>query len=506
MNAHMPRFGQLLPLLPLLLIMLVCRFSAASPAVAAEESGEDARLPSPAATVTGRGLTLGQCIDIALEKNHTRLVSRYAMEIAEAQHRQALSGYWPQIGAKATYSIFDEDPNFIFPAKTFQMPASTITATTPMGPIPISVPANSYKIPEQKVKLMDRKNFVAGLNATLPLYTGGQVSALVRQAEQGMKAAREEARRDELQVVYDTTRYYYGAVLARELLRIGRDALTRMEVTLELTESLYTRGSGKVRKTDYLRNKTVVEWLRCTIATLEANEQMARAALTNSMGLEWREPVEPARYELPFVPVRVELKDLVSDAYSFNPDWARLEAGLDAAAAKIDEAASGHLPKVGLFGNLNRIENSYNKGIVSSANRTSWAVGIGLELPLFNGMRTAGQVREARARLEKLRQQQCLLQEGIALQVKQVFIQLMSSQQQKASAEAAAASSQENRELNERAYQEELVETKDVIEAQLVESLMMAQYQKALYDHIEARASLDFIVGRQVTEIVDGRR
>lgn len=488
---------------PLLLCSVVCWLFGTAVTARAQEASGDAQTPAPSTAAPGASaLTLRQCIDLALEKNHSRLASRYGIEIAEAQHRQALSGYWPQINAKATYSIMDEDPNFIFPSKSMQIPASTMTATTPLGPLPISIPASSFKIPEQKVKLMDKQNFVASLNATLPLYTGGQVSAVVRQAEQGMRAAREEARRSELQVVYDTTRYYYGAVLARELLQIGRDALSRMEVTLELTESLYTRGSGKVKKTDYLRNKTVVEWLRSTIAILEANEQLARAALTNSMGMEWQSPVEPAPQELPYVPARVELKELVSGAYSFNPDWARLEAGLEAAAAKIDEAKSGHLPKIGLFGNLNRIENSYSKGVVTPENRTSWAIGIGLELPLFNGMRTTGQVREARARLEKLKQQQFLLKEGIALQVKHIFIQLMSSQQQKVASQAAAASSEENRELNERAYQEELVETKDVIEAQLVESLMKAQYCKALYDHIEARANLDYVVGKQVTDMI----
>ena len=81
------------------------------------------------------------------------------------------------------------------------------------------------------------------------------------------------------------------------VVQIGRDALTRMEVTLELTENLYTKGSGKVKKTDYLRNKTVVEWLRTAVTSLGANEQLARSALTNSMGMDWEAPVEPAPQE-----------------------------------------------------------------------------------------------------------------------------------------------------------------------------------------------------------------
>jgi len=57
-------------------------------------------------------------------------------------------------------------------------------------------------------------------------------------------------------------------------------------------------------------------------------------------------------------------------------------------------------------------------------------------------------------------------------------------------------------EARERAYREDLVETKDVLEAQIVESLMQAQYQKTLYDHLEARANLDFVVGKQIADVI----
>jgi outer membrane protein len=307
-------------------------------------------------------------------------------------------------------------------------------------------------------------------------------------------------------VVYDVRRMYYGAVLSHELLQISRDALARMEVTLELTENLYTKGSGRVKKTDFLRNKTVVEGLRSAVAQLEANEKLAKAALTNTMGLDWDTPIEVSESQLPFVTYQADLKELVRNAYLFNPDWARIEAGLKAAGAKIDEATSGHFPKVALFGNLTHIENSYDKGIVTPTNKDSWTIGVGLELPLFSGFRTTYEVKEAHARLERLREQKVLLREGIALQVKHLFITMMSAQDQKKASGEAAKAAEENRDLNERAYQEELVETKDVIEAQLIESFMKAQYQKALYDHIEAQAHLDLIVGREVSRLLYGEK
>jgi outer membrane protein len=441
-------------------------------------------------------LNLSQCLEIALQNNHFRPASKFAVEIAEAQYRQALSAYWPQVGIRVSYSIMDEDPNFVFPPSTINVPPSVLT--TPLGPIPI--PGQTIRVPQQDVKLMDRENGIGSLKMELPLYTGGMRGAIRTQAEKGLQVAKEEARRTDLQIIYDVKRMFYGSVLSRELLKLGQEALSRMEVTLELTENLYKKGSGRVKKTDYLRNKTVVEGLRSAVAQLKANEQSAKAALLNTMGLEWDLPLELSQDELPFAPYPTDLKKLVGNAYSFNPDWAKIQAGLEAAEAKIKEAKSGHFPKIALFGNLTHIWNNYDYGIVTAQNKDSWTVGVGMELPLFSGFRTTHEIKEAQARLGRLKEQQILLKEGIALQVKHLFIQMTSSQEQKKASEAAAQASEENRDLNERAYQEELVETKDVIEAQLIESLMKAQHQKALFDHVEAQSHLDFVVGQEIVK------
>jgi hypothetical protein len=52
------------------------------------------------------------------------------------------------------------------------------------------------------------------------------------------------------------------------------------------------------------------------------------------------------------------------------------------------------------------------------------------------------------------------------------------------------------------AYQQELVETKDVIEAQLMESLLKANFQKTLFDLAEAQARLQLVVGSEVASIL----
>jgi outer membrane protein len=352
---------------------------------------------------------------------------------------------------------------------------------------------------------MDRRLLTSCLSVDFPLFTGGLRYAKVKQAKYGVEAARQDVRRTDLQVVYDVHRMYYGVLLARQLHQIGKDALARLEVTLELTERLYQHGSGKVKKTDYLRNKSTVEGIRTMVAGLASNEQLALAALLNTLGLEWDTKLEVKEEDIPYQPYRAHLEEMVTQAYQFNPDWNKLKAGLGAAEAKIMEARSGYLPKVLLTGSLVHLDNSYNQGIVTPDNKDNWTVGFMMELPIFQGFLTRNRAKEAKANLRKMEEQKILLRQGIALQIKDVLYKLKQTQDQFKSAREAEQAATDNRDLNERACQSELVETKDVIEAQIMESLWQTQFQKVLYDHVETRAKLNFLVGKELNKFLEAK-
>ncbi|OGD18796.1 MAG: transporter [Candidatus Aminicenantes bacterium RBG_16_63_16] len=437
-----------------------------------------------------RAYSLQECLEVALQNNRWRPASQFAVEVAEAQHKQALSSYWPSLSLRSSFMKMDEDSNFLFPAQS-------LTLNAPFLPMPLPI-----TIPEMDVRLMDDTTLFNSLSLSLPIYTGGLREAIIKQAKNGIEAARQAARRTDLKVIFDVKRLYYASVLSQNLAQVGRDALARLDATLSLTENLYQKGSGRVKKTDYLRNKTIVEAARSLLAVLESNVQLAKAALVNSMGLPWETAIELSEKEIPYEAYPLDLKDLVNSSYSFNPDWAALRAGLQAAEARVSEAKSGYLPKLGLMGSLNIISNTYDKGMMTPTNKTNWMAGIGLEIPIFNGFLTTHEVQEARARLRKMEQEQILLKEGLALQVQDVFLQVIRAQKQHDASKSAMEAAGQNRDLNVRAYQDELVETQEVIEAQLMESFMQAQFQKVLFDHLESRFRLDLIVGEEVQKLV----
>ena len=256
--------------------------------------------------------------------------------------------------------------------------------------------------------------------------------------------------------------------------------------------------AGKVTKADYLDNRIMVETLRSAVAQLAQNEQMAEAALAYTLGLSWNSSVKPADGEIPYAPASQGLEGLVHTTYQFSPDWGKLEAGLRALEGALRTARSGHYPKVALTGEVHGWGNDMDSGLATKDNRYGWTVGVGMEIPLFDGFLTRGRVEEARAKLDKVREEKFLLKEGLGLQVRELFLKLQANEASHQATLDAMNSAIENRDLNVRAYQNELVDTEKVIRAQLMEALMTVTHLKTRYDHVALQAQLEVVVGREV--------
>jgi outer membrane protein TolC len=440
-------------------------------------------------------LTLDQCIEIALEHNQQMRISRSGIETAEAQLKQALSAYWPRISFETAYTQLDEDINFIFPQETSRYTIGGI------APVPVTA---TVIVPEKEIKVLDRDNIVSRLKMTYPLYAGGLRGALERQGRSGVDAARQALRRSELQVIHDVQRFYYGAVLAKRLADVGNDTLVRLEVTVELTEMLYKAGSQSVNKRDYLRSKIFLDSARSVVALMRSNVELAQTALANTMGYEWDRDIELAQKKIPFEPVPLDLGQMVADAYQFNPDWKQLEAAVNAADAKLDEEKSMRLPRIGVNGTLWRWDNPIdNSGLSTDQNEQGYAVGIGVQIPVFTGFFTTQKIKAARSRLDAVKARQILLKGGLALQIKHAFLELSHAQNVYASIATAAKTATDHRDLTERAYRQELVGADDVIESQLIEALTLARADQARYGHVMSRMALSLLVGRQLDHMFD---
>ncbi len=454
-------------------------------------------LPIQAGAERLDNLTLQQSLRIALENHRSRQVSQAALDMAEAQYQQAMAAFRPKLGLEAGFQRADEDRTFTFQG-TLQPPP--VDATALVNPL---LPPGSVVLPVAPIninldtKLFDRDVTRAGLNLTYPLYTGGRKEALSGMAKKGVEIAREEHRKTELEIVRDVNKYYHGAQFAQQMEQLVSDTLERFQALEDLTDRLYQNASLKVKKTDYLRSKTTTAMTRSMLQETRYASALTREALANAMGLPVNSPLSLApEAEIPAFDATFD--PLLADAMRFNPDKQRLELAVQAAAHQIDEARSGFYPMVGLEASAYKTWNDYKGGLINDANRNGWTLGVGVKWDLFDSGMTKAGVDAARAGKIKLEAQRVLLDNGLALQIKNDFMRIQRSRDQVEDSTKAQSYAEENRKLNVRAYQEEMVETKDVIEAQLVETFASANLHRVRHDLRAALADLDYRLGKAV--------
>lgn len=459
-------------------------------------------------------VNLDDAIAIALKNNNSLKISQTSVQIAQTLYKQAMSANYPTLDASVSAMRMDEAPTFSMVGTTTVDNTQTKQLYNILGGAAAADgdanTAQTYQLlaqntPDQTqlpinmdIKIADRDSVFSQIKMQYPLYVGGKISAITEQASLGRKIAQEGKRRTKNQVIYDVKRYYYGVVLTKQLKKLSHDTLERMQFIEELTSRLYQGGSMHVKKTDYLRSKLSVSLIESLDEKIGQKEAMAKAALLNAMGLSWQTDLDVSDTNLKEPVMNERMKELVDNAYKFNPDYTTLKLAIDVKKAKVEESKSDYLPHVGLTASAQNIYNDYDYGMVNDTNKNSWTIGIGATWSLFNGMRTSNEVEQSKLEKIKLEQTKVLLEEGLALQVKQAFLEMKSSYKQFTILNEAVENARENRELNTRAYQEDMVETKDVIEAQFFESYTQGDFYRAEYAHAVARAKLDFVVGTAV--------
>ncbi|MGR9044385.1 MAG: TolC family protein [Gammaproteobacteria bacterium] len=481
------------PIIKLLKFLLLC--SLALPLSA--RSGQ-------AETIKTTRLSLDDCISIALQHNQSLQVSEAAAIMAEAQYQQAMSAYWPSISAQVNAQRADQDRTFsvrgeadLSPEVAFAL--NSIPAVK--GAIDAGLAQPIKSIPMNfDVKLYDRDLLTASINLTYPLFTGGKRSALVGQADKGVKIAEVGRRKTNLEVIRDVKKYYYGAQFALDMEQLASDTLERFKALEDLTERLYQHGSMRVKKTDYLRTKTTTAMTRSILHEATYARELAYQALNNAMGLDWHTELTLAKIEQP-VALGKDLEGLVAAAEEFNPDIQQLKLAVQVADDQITEARSGYYPVIGFQASAYRLWNEFDAGLINKDNRDGWTLGIGLQWNLFDGFRTSAKVNQAKARQRQLESQKILLDQGTALQIKQQFLRLRSASRQVEDTQEAYGYANENRKLHVRAYQEELVDTKDVIESQIVETFTQGAHYRSRHALEMALTTLEFLVGQNIQSL-----
>ncbi len=336
----------------------------------------------------------------------------------------------------------------------------------------------------------------AGLTATLPIYTGGRVSANKRIARSNVNVQTENALQTEQDLLLNTTTSYLNILRSSQLLTVAVSNVDVSREQLRVAQVRYDAGAA-ARLEVYQAQATLADAEQRRIAA-SATLGQSTASLNTLMG---RTPETPLRVEeitsltlnLPTLTTAngtsLSSSDLRLISAQSRPAIAASQAQITTSEANVALAKAQRRPSLGLsLGALIRNPLTY-------LGRFALSLGLGLTQTIFDSGLSRSQISEAQALVDQSRAGLSSTQLNVGNQIEQSLLNLDSAQSRTVSADVAVTAAQEALRAAQVGYQAGVRTSLDVTTAQT--ALLNAQTNavNARFDVATGQAQLASSVG-----------
>jgi len=326
-----------------------------------------------------RLLTLEQAIEIADKHNKDIQKAKEYISWTEGKYVEERAAALPQFLASASVSRSHDESQLVF---------------------------NSY-YPD----LIDRDN--ASVSVTQALFTWGQIGAAIRAAKEGEAYAQEQLNQYRQTVQKEVTVAFYDILLARELLELAKQNLRQKEKQLEESRNKYVSGVAtdydvlaaevalKNAKPDRIRAENLLKTTRERLRFLLAMDKEAVDA-QGDLNISYK-PI-PSFDEARII------------AMENRPDLKSLDNRIKISKEMVKVANSLNKPRLDLRGEYGW--NYYNPTDMPSGDGELWTMGIQLNFPFFDGLRTQGRVAQSKSDVRTVEIEKSKTIDSISLQLR----------------------------------------------------------------------------------------
>jgi outer membrane protein len=428
--------------------------------------------PRPAPTDTLR-LSLDDAVQRALSHSEAMRTARANVKQTQGQVYQAVSQALPQISGTVLY---DRKLESLFSG----MAADTGVFST--------ILKNSSFAAEH--------SWTVDLTAQQLLWSGGKVGSALRTARAANRAARANEMETASEVRFQVRQAYYDAVYSQRLVAIAESALEQARGHLSQVRSGRVEGS----RSEY-------EQLRAEVDAANQEPGVIAAKSGTSLALLNLKRLADVPLEQPLllftplaavdgtVPVVMDLSTTVDQ----RPAVAAANHMVEARRLAVKLYRGQYWPDLYVSTDLSHVAYPSDPWPTRREFRRNWDAFVRIDVPIFNGLRTHGQVVEARAEYEKAMALRDLAQKGAAIEAVQARDEIERSQTTLLARRETVRQAQRAWELAGVRFKNGMSTQIEVSDARLQLQSSEVNEVQAMRDYLVAIASLERAVGHPLS-------
>lgn len=430
-----------------------------------------AGLLAPGTGVRAEQVSLSSAVEIALANHPLVLETAALAEAALAARREAGRSRLPQVELSEV-AMRTDSPADVFGLELMQERFSfpAFTAANPNDPSPI-------------------EDFATQFEASVPLFTGGRITAGIRQADHASRAAASMAAHIRSSVALGVLQAYLDRLLAMRFVELAEKAHDTTRKHVGQAEDLFD--NGMIVESDLLR-------ARVQLARMEENRirarhrlELSRAGLNRAMGLpldsafELVEEVDSAS-----TPQPPPLAEAIVGARERRTDLAAAHAAAEAAAFGVRREIGGYLPELALRG----LWSFHGTRLTDFDARSTAVMGI-LRWRLFDGGQTSARITQARRHRDAAEQRVRSLEHQIEMEVRQAWQAVDEARARLAVTHEARVAAERALAILEDRFAQGVARTTDLLDAETEAHEARVRDTEARYDLKRALGTLRFATG-----------
>ena len=457
-----------------LLLSLLLLVPVAAPAGALAAPRADAPAVAPTDTLH---LTLDDAVRRALAQGEEMRAAHAAVHQTEGQVLQELSRALPQVSATVTYdrmlhSIYED----MFSGASGQGLGS-VFENTPFAA---------------------RNTWTASLTAQQLLWSGGKVGAALRAAHLANRSAHATSDATAADLVYQVRQAYYDVSYARRLVEIAEGALAQARAHLQQVEA--GRREGSRSEYEQLRAGVDAANQEPPLVAARNGYDIAQLALKRLVDVPLEQPLAletPLAAADSTVPVVTDL----SVAVDRRPAVQAADLAAEARRLAVNVYRGQRWPNLYVASTL--AQEAFPSEIVPRRDQflRNWDASLRLELPIFTGLRTEGQVKQARAEYEQALAGRDLMREGARIEAIQARDELQRSLAALLARRGTVGQARRAWELAGVRFTNGMSTQIEVSDARLQLQTAEVNEVQALRDYLVAVAALERAVGHPLTVV-----
>jgi outer membrane protein len=356
-------------------------------------------------------LTLEESIATAMSNNLGIKSAEEKVKTAEQKVNEARASMMPSISGSGSYTYAGKLPEMQFDLSSLLKGITSGTGT------PQAAPSAS---PAGSIPLGQKNTYNVGISAQQPLFTWGKILNAYSLSKISYEAEKQGLESVKQQVIFDTTKAFYGVLLTDQLVRVTQMAVDQVQAHTKTAQDLVD--AGMATDFDLLRAKVQLANIKSQLIKMQNLLKLSKDAFKNTVGMKLDADIT-LNGEFTYKPIELDLNKLLDLAEKNRPEIIQLGLQEKVGEKVVSLAKAGNKPNLAL---------AYNYGYTSYADtmdkvftrdqwNNTWSVTLALSVPIFDGLATRSRVKQAKSAVNQIQIGKEQLLNGIGLEVRAAY-------------------------------------------------------------------------------------